>query len=120
MRLLPESRWTRAAGAVALAALLGLGAYWYKPWEAHYRGRPTSWWAADILRWEEESLNLFASVYLSRPPSEIADWLAWLTGNRELARHEDDLPLVKGDPAAVPVLTDLLKCPDAKVRYVAA
>src|SRR5262245_14005064 len=55
MRLLPRSRRGRAAVAVGLAALLAVYRYVfeYRPWEAHYRGRPMTWWAADILRREE-------------------------------------------------------------------
>ena len=46
MRLLPQSRRGRVALAAGLAALLALGwCEWYRPWEAHYKGRPTSWWA---------------------------------------------------------------------------
>src|SRR5262249_17945803 len=57
--LRPESRRARVAIAVVLPARLGLGAYrcidvyrWHRPGEAHSLGRPTSWRAADIPRWE--------------------------------------------------------------------
>jgi hypothetical protein len=56
VKLLPASRRGRvllAGGVAALAAALAVD--WYRPWEAHYLGRPTSWWAwafgITYLRW---------------------------------------------------------------------
>src|SRR5262245_3444887 len=58
-------------------------------------------------------------VGFRRPPPTIALWLSRLTGDATWARPDFDLPLMSGDPAAVPVLTDLLQHQEAQVREAA-
>jgi hypothetical protein len=84
-----------------LAALLG--GYWYvfeyRPWEAHYRGRPTSWWAEEVERaspWDGT---------VDHPP-----WLSWLGefGLPLPERHRPWSALADGEADAVPVLAELV------------
>jgi hypothetical protein len=48
-RLLPASRYSRILVACALVAALVSWCLWYRPWEAHYQGRPSSHWAYVLL-----------------------------------------------------------------------
>jgi hypothetical protein len=86
-----------------MLALLALPGYWYvfeyRPWEAHYRGRPTSWWAEEIARaspWDG---------YVDHPP-----WLSWVGqfGLPLPERHRPWFALAEGEADAVPVLAELL------------
>src|SRR2546421_7646860 len=108
MRLLPKSRRGRAAVAVGLAALLASGVYEYRPWEAHYRGRPTSWWAAWVCDPEFRE---------PRPPAEKLwqEVRARVKGYRPTTTTVVS-PLPPGDATAVPVLVELLEWPNAEAR----
>src|SRR3954471_24126112 len=113
MRLLPRSRRARVAVATGLAAaVLALG--WcreYRPWEAHYRGKPTSWWAAWVgdPEWRKP-----------RPPWESL-WveLRALLGGPYLV-DIPDLEMPPKGPEAIPVLIELLDWPNDKAREWAA
>jgi hypothetical protein len=107
MRLLPARRRTRIALAVlSVAALATLAVFTYRPWEARYRGRPTSWWARKVS-------DLSADA---RPA-----WKQWLASARIDPDPTDDdgWGLVYGDSAAVPVLLELLRRPEVELRVLA-
>ncbi len=91
MRLLPRSRRVRVAVAVTLTVMaLGAWVAWYRPWEAHYHGRPASRWAERYLTWTlcvevqegwrssyDESWQLFegpAPRGFEPWPAEDSDW----------------------------------------------
>lgn len=90
--------------------------------EPTYRGRPARYWAWEAGRWRvgavgSDRAQQTRSFYRERPP-----WAAWLGR----AAHPDPfgarfpLPLLQGDPEAVPVLAALLAHDDATVRRIAA
>src|SRR4051794_12911549 len=117
MRLLPRSRRRRVALAGGLAAVL-LALAWYvfeyRPWEAHYLGRPTSWWAAWVCDpegrkprppWENVRDELLARMGVPPPPG--------LWAMPDLLRNGRD-------PEAIPVLIELLEWPNDEAREWAA
>jgi HEAT repeat protein len=94
--LVPASRWT----------LIG----WIRG-ESFYQGRPTSYWSQQIRAYQHRV-----------PPSSIDRLMATL-GLSAPNHREPPLEAMLGqepDPAAVPVLTELLGDPDDQVRYHAA
>src|SRR5689334_17831640 len=114
MRLgLPENRPFRVALAGGLALLAALFAFLlvaaYRPWEARYLGRPTSWWEEALAR-EREALGL--------GPSE---WRQWVEspdpGPAGRAPHLEALR--EAGPEAVPLLSDLLESEDWGTRWLA-
>jgi hypothetical protein len=111
MRLLPRGRRARVALAGGLAAfLLALPVDWCRPWEAHYQGRPTSWWDRE-LTWEREG--------------RLADqpfWRGWLgkLGLPVPKQVSAEAVLEAGDPDAIPVLLELLRGPDLHNRREAS
>lgn len=97
--------------------------------ESLYRGRPTGYWHRDLSRCEELWSFLSQDYYLSGPePTPIEEWLSWLLGSKQkagvggLGSEDFDrrFPVLGGDPAAVPVLVELLQYPDCKARREAA
>jgi hypothetical protein len=128
MRFLPGTNRTRLiVAAVMTAALLSAGLFIYRPWEARFRGRPTSGWArrceggfvgrAPILCLEGSDLpGWFSHNEIPKP-----FWYHWATAvgiKTDLADSETPY-LISGDPAAVPVLLELVKHPSPLVRQVA-
>jgi hypothetical protein len=120
MRLLPKDRRTRLTLAAALTVLVVAVAAawvaWYRPWQAHYLGRPTSWWADRLA---VLSFDLFGP----RPPRTLPE--EWL--NRALSslgvRVDESLSgreVAFGEPEAIPVLLELLRDPRPHVRRWAA
>src|SRR5262245_37046630 len=107
MKLLPKSRRGRVA---VVRGLVGarLALYWYvfeyRPWEAHYLGRPTSWWARE---YDEPYCPLPGRVGAL---GLLEEWLGRV-GIR-LPGGPVDTRLLEGDPEAVPVLTELLRRPE--------
>jgi hypothetical protein len=83
VKLLPRSRRAQLAlaGGV-LAALLALGwCYEYRPWEAHYRGRPASWWEKRV-REQIKTVITANNVWFDviSPSSLGVGWRDWLKG----------------------------------------
>jgi hypothetical protein len=92
---------------LALAGLAGYDLLNYRSWEAHYRGRPTSWWAARLR---------------VLPPQARARPDGWYEPPAA-PPGADPAPyhlILGGDPAAVPVLVELLGQPDAPTARLAA
>jgi hypothetical protein len=75
------------------------------PGEAHYIGRPTSWWAGEILHWDKVIGRY--SIRAPRPDERLAP------------AGEGGLMLLLGDPRAIPVLTELLEDLEPAVRSFA-
>src|SRR5262245_54200488 len=119
MRLLPRSRRGRVAVGVGLATVL-LAAGWcreYRPWEAHCRGRPVSWWDRAFTRYSQEPV-----VFCGRWRPWWDRWLypLGLSEPRDpLAEMVGGGPGVDFDPDAVPVLAALLGSADPNTRRLA-
>src|SRR5262249_55497022 len=87
---------------------------WYRPWEAHFLGRPTSWWDRALTRVCEGSSQpaWLAALGIHLPDPEP----------RVPTPPEDDPYgyLSRGGPDAVPVLIGLLASRDPGNRMTAA
>jgi hypothetical protein len=134
VKLLPTSRRGRVALAGGLLAAL-LGGYWYvfeyRPWEpAHYRLRPTSWWDREVQDWKALDFahpvpGPAPSWARLRPEPPWRAWQRWVTGRPGVINPRWDdwdthMPLLTGDPAAVSVLSGLLRSPYSNSRLLAA
>ncbi|HEY1380844.1 MAG TPA: HEAT repeat domain-containing protein [Gemmataceae bacterium] len=85
--------------------------------ESFYRGWPTCYWHRDLARYRELWSPLSGDWYLIREPVAVEDWLARVLGRDVIPTRP---PILDGDPAALPVLIELLQCPDYKTRRAAA
>jgi hypothetical protein len=76
--------------------------------EHFYYGLPSRFWAEAVRRWHRNN---------TRQPRPVTTRLGrWMVRHKALAE-----PLVlRGDPAAVPALSDLMRCRDENVRWRAA
>jgi hypothetical protein len=108
--LLPKSRYSRIVLVTTLAAALAAWCLWYKPWEAHYQGLPSSYWAGVLLAKDRETRANGSGR--GAPGGYLAAIHLWLSsglgGGQELAGREFEK-----------VLEELLDHPDAEVRRVA-
>jgi hypothetical protein len=111
--------------AAAVAAGVGCWVYSYRPWEAHYRGRPTSWWARELVTAYEKERALKDSLIkqgpnaVAPPPQWWNEWLKLVGIQKELTGEELEA-FLDPDPDAIPVLVELLRHPDGLVRAIAA
>jgi hypothetical protein len=106
----PKSRYSRIFLVTTLAAALAAWCLWYKPWEAHYQGLPSSYWAGVLLAKDRETRangsgrgapdGYLAAIHLGLSSG--------FSGGQELAGREFEK-----------VLEELLDHPDAEVRRVA-
>ncbi len=146
MRLMPKTWKRRVAATVALLVLTTLAckaidyARWYRPGEAHYLGRPTSWWATHCQTGTLDVQSFQASPtgwvsywnYQPVPAGQLYEqtggsypaepfWHEWVAvlGIRLDRYDRESLWLMRGDPAAVPVLLELLGDPKRSVRHAA-
>jgi hypothetical protein len=114
-------------GATLLALLSPQGQWAVWGWlrgEAFYHGRPTSYWRPKVLDssplgYYPPAINLVARHLVARrpsPPGWVDRLRAWLRGGGGDAEE----PFPVADPAAVPVLVELLRDEDAAVGAEAA
>jgi hypothetical protein len=108
----------------AVAAIVTVWARAYRPWEAHYRGRPTNWWARFILVFDTRtrSYDGFAS---ERERGSSSSQLVWEAGLAKIGVQwglpDKELDLFyTDDAAAIPVLLELLRHGDREVRRATA
>jgi HEAT repeats len=104
----PKSRRGRFALAVALALVSLCWCAWYKPWETHYHGRPSSYWARILIA--EHAARRRASA-TSTFLTSLENWF-----DRQFGSSRFD----SGDLDFAPILVELLKHPDSAVRQAAA
>ncbi len=134
MRLLPRS-WRLRVGlaAVALAALaLASWVDRYRPWEAHFRGVPTSRWASRYAGWKLDDQwfgrdSVIWYLRYGQDPVPPPFWHRWaaavgihLTWDpaQQLVNPESE-ELMRGDTDSVPVLLEMLRHRSPEVREVA-
>src|SRR5262249_46599472 len=90
----------------------------YRPWEAHYRLRPASWWDRQLTRAGIEAEPARPSGRRALPPAGgLGGWLVtWFPapGLSQLERELED-----GGPQAGPGLAELLGSPDRDTRKLA-
>jgi hypothetical protein len=115
--------WAGLLLVVVLAGALALPDVRWWLWghlrgESFYRSRPTSYWRGQVLAWNDLGFYPPAVSLVVRRPRWWADCLPWRSGR--------PAPLVEGepfpgnDPAAIPVLMELLRDEDPEVRVDAA
>jgi hypothetical protein len=108
--LLPEGRPFRVALAGGLALLAALFAFLlvasYRPWEARYLGRPTSWWEEALAR-EKGALG------------RASEWRRWFESPGPIEVGPHLRALRDAGPEAVPLLVELLSSPDLDTRSLA-
>jgi hypothetical protein len=100
------------------AALLLVGWLWYyRPWQAHYMGRPSSYWAERLAKMPKGLSWLFYQPSLTLPEKWLARGLApfGIEGGLRPSALE-----LYGQAEAVPVLIELLRNPEPRVRANAA
>jgi hypothetical protein len=87
--------------------------------EAFYQGRPTSWWRAELNRWEQQfwggGPNILPAIRWVRHRTGFE---AWLDGKLGVANPLDGAApdWLRGDPAAEAVLRELANDPLEPVR----
>src|SRR5579862_7526586 len=80
--------------------------------EAFYQGRPTSWWREECKRWVIVPLPGGAEIWMRRPSgSQSREKLPRTVQSRGVPF----MPLLKKDPASLPVLLALLQEKDSRV-----
>jgi hypothetical protein len=127
MRVLPASRRIRFALLLTAASAATIVTVWtraYRPWEAHYRGRPTNWWARFIVDFDTKcrSYDGFAD---EREHGSSSSRLVWEAGLAKIGVQwglpDKELDLFyTDDAAAIPVLLELLRHRDREVRRATA
>jgi hypothetical protein len=111
-----------------LVAIMSAFAYCYRPWETHYKWLPTSYWASRCLAGRVDTQSFFLGGQGSRTfwlfatePSPQAVWQKWLAaiGIRIGLSNDSEPEVLSGDPAAIPVLRELLRDRSVRVRQAA-
>jgi hypothetical protein len=83
--------------------------------EAVYQGRTTSEWSKEISRGDTLYFPVGGYVKWQRHPDWRDEWAKKLS----LKPQPSEIPLLNGDPAAVPVLIELLESSDSSARLIA-
>jgi hypothetical protein len=116
MRVMTKRRLLRWS---LLLVIFAAFAVWLEPtrvvwgWlrgEAFYQGRPTSWWRAELNRWERQlwggGPNILPAEKWVRRKTGFETWFDRIRGVAD--QHEDAAPQwLRGDPAAEAVLRSL-------------
>jgi hypothetical protein len=114
-------RW-KLFGCAIVLVLVAAGWVQLKPVAGErFQGLTAAQWASEIGQWRQviQGWDKFGRMSLwYRTPSQIATLLQAL--GIQMAEERFDMPLLKGDPAALPVLTELLESTDSQVRLMAA
>jgi hypothetical protein len=114
-----------AVGLLLVVALALPGVRWWVyghlRGEAMYRGRPTSYWSHEVARSVMTPFYRRSLAGLDAPtvPASHLDALKAALGLQYTVTWPT-FPLRDDDPAAVPVLMELLKDPESEVRMYAA
>jgi hypothetical protein len=91
--------------------------------EAKYKGRYTNSWRAEMRSYK----RIFGIVGGSwevhwsyeRIPNKWEEWLAQVIPDSSQSKYAESLPPLNGDPAAIPVLVELLQAPETDIRIMA-
>jgi hypothetical protein len=129
---LMNNRWLVRLGVLCIFAAF---AVWLEPTrvvlgalrgEAFYQGRPTSWWANELGRWDVSVEFAMMSVdgeKICRQRFVYARddtaWEAWWKARFPSDARPPTPAALTGDPAAETVLTDLTEHPTLQVRRMA-
>jgi hypothetical protein len=124
-----RKRRRRLLVGLALLGLLGVlalpGVHWrligWAKGEPFYRGRPASYWVAELRSFELDFTSFLpGDFYWVRPVGLPPEW-CWRLGltARCQMMSATEMPL-SSDPEAVPLLRALLHNPDPSVRFKAA
>jgi hypothetical protein len=110
-RVVPKSRYARIFLATTLVAALAAWCFWYKPWQAHYQGLPSSYWAGVLLaKHRAERTGSGGGNYSTGMLAAFHGWIsATFGGGAEFTGADFEK-----------VLGELLLYPDPEVRRVAA
>jgi hypothetical protein len=101
------------------SALIG----WWRG-EAKYKGRYTNSWRAE-LRCYKRIFGIVGGGLMEvhwsyeRVPSKWEGWLAEVIPDTSQSKYAESLQLLNGDPAAIPVLVELLQAPETDIRIMA-
>ena len=112
-----KRRWTCVAIGIGLAC----AAAWFEPtgvvrgWvrgEAFYLGRPTNYWSRELHQWQFNPWSGYARN--PGPLDWVLDQIAGWCGVTPSSGNRPDI--LRGDPAAQPVLCELLNDEDPAIR----
>jgi hypothetical protein len=109
-RVVPKSRYARIVLATLAAALFAF-LLWYKPWQAHYHGLPSSHWAGVLLARERQAI--MCGTGIAMPTGYLERIEGWFSAIFADSPDFTDVDCKR-------VLEELLHHPDAEVRRIAA
>ena len=90
--------------------------------ESFYHGKPTQYWRSVAKKQTTKFHNIFGSCLIFKGPTPIAkiSFCDRISKKWRQTWTESTYPLLDGDPAAIPVLRELIQDPDPDVRQAAA